>query len=63
MFHNAPLRLVGYTFLLYAFHELKKDSRKFAEVYRKSAKIIWIFMDIHGFFEGDDGAEKWGREV
>ena len=62
MFHSGPLRLVGYTFLLYAFHELKKDSRKFAEVYRKSAKIIWIFMDIHGFFEGDDWAKNGGEK-
>lgn len=62
MFHTGPLRLVGYTFLLYAFHELKKDSRKIVEVYRKSAKIILIFLDIQGFLEGDDWVENGGEK-
>lgn len=62
MFHSGPLKLVGYTFLLYTFHELKKDSRKFAEVYRKSPRIIGIFRDIHGFFEGVDGVENRGEK-
>lgn len=60
--HIDLLKLARRTPLLYAFHELKKDSRRFAEVYRKSAKIIWIFLDIHGFFEGDDGVENRGEK-
>ena len=56
--HSDLLKLARRTPLLHTLHEQKKNLREFAEVYLKSAKIIWIFLDIHGFFEGDDGVEN-----
>lgn len=60
--HSDLLKLARRTPLLHTLHEQKKNLRKFAEVYRKSAKIIWIFLDIHGFFEGDDWAKNGGEK-
>ena len=60
--HSDPLKLVGRIPLLHTLHEQKKNLRKFAEVYRKSQRIIWIFLDIHGFFEGDDWAKNGGEK-
>ena len=60
--HSDLLKLVRRTPLLHTLHEQKKNLRKFAEVYRKSAKIICIFLDIHGFFEGDDWVENGGEK-
>ena len=56
--HSDFLKLARRTPLLHSRHERKKNPRKFAEVYRKSPRIIGIFRDIHGFFEGDDGVEN-----
>lgn len=60
--HSGLLKLVRRIPLLHTLHEQKKNLRKFAEVYRKSAKIIWIFPDIHGFLEGDDWAKNGGEK-
>ena len=60
--HSDLLKLARRTPLLHTLHEQKKNLRKFAEVYRKSAKIIGIFRDIPRFFEGDDGAKNGGEK-
>lgn len=59
--HSDLLKLARRTLLLHTLHEQKKNLRKFAEVYRKSQRIIGIFRDIQEFLEGDDGAKN-GRE-
>ena len=58
--HSDLLKLARRTPLLHTLHEQKKNLRKFAEVYRNSQRIIGIFMDIHGFLEGDDGVGNRG---
>ena len=60
--HSDLLKLARRTPLLHTLHEQKKNLCKFAEVYRKSAKIIWIFRDIQEFLEGDDGAKNGGEK-
>ena len=56
--HSDLLKLARRTPLLHTLHEQKKNLRKFAEVYRKSPRIIGIFRDVPRFFEGDDGVEN-----
>ena len=56
--HSDLLKLARRTPLLHTLHELKKNLRKFAEVYRKSTRIIGIFSDILGFWEGCDRVEN-----